>query len=85
MFLIKLFNKFLKILNHENAIIDTTTQIRYQIFDVVKVTNTLQDSNNSIKSIARGVMVSSLSKVDTNKIEKEKNFLSQEVKVILKN
>jgi hypothetical protein len=68
-------------LNHENAIIDTTTQIRYQIIDVIKVTNTLQDLNSSLKSISRGIMVSFLSKKDATKIEREKNFLTQEIKV----
>lgn len=70
----------LQILNHENAIIDTTTQIRYQIIDVIKVTNTLQDLNTSLKSISRGIMVSFLSKKDATKIEREKNFLTQEIK-----
>ncbi len=68
-------------MNHENAIIDTTTQIRYQIIDVIKVTNTLQDLNSSLKSISRGIMVSFLSKKDATKIEREKNFLTQEIKV----
>ncbi len=71
----------LQILNQENAILDTTTQVRYQIIDVVKVTNTLQDLNNSLKSISRGILVSFLSKIDSNKIEREKNFLTQEFRV----
>ena len=45
------------------------------------MTNSLQDLNLSMKSITRGTLVNLLSKKDASKIEIEKGYLTQEIKV----
>ena len=42
------------------------------------MTNTIQDFNNSLKAIARGVLVNLVSKKDAGKIELEINYIKQE-------
>ena len=42
------------------------------------MTNTIQDFNNSLKAIARGVLVNLVSKKDAGKIEIEINYIKQE-------
>lgn len=68
----------LQILNHENAIIDTTTIVRYEIFDPVKLLNTLEDLNMTLKSVARGYLVANVSNKDSNIVEREKNYIIQD-------
>ena len=70
----------LQIINYENAIIDISTRIRYVINDVLKMTNSVQDLSVSIKSITRGTLVNLLSKKDASKIEREKNYFTQDIK-----
>lgn len=55
--------------------------IRYRIDDVVKINNTLQDSNSLLRSISRGILINIASKKDINKIENEKNNFIDEFKV----
>jgi hypothetical protein len=43
----------------------------------------LQDLNNTLKSVARGFLVSMISKKDTHRIEIEKDYILQEFKVNL--
>ncbi len=57
---------------------EISAQIRYRITDVIKVTNSLQDINLSLKSIARSHLVNQFSKVDLGKIEIEKNYIKQQ-------
>ncbi len=51
------------------------------ITDIVKMTNSLQDLNISLKSITRSTMTNLLSKKDASKVEMEKVYLAQELKV----
>jgi hypothetical protein len=71
-------------LNHENGIVDTSTQIRYKINDAIKIANSVQDLNHLLKSVARSVLVSLISKKDLSKIEIEKSYIIQDVKVLKK-
>lgn len=68
-------------MNHENGIVDTSTQIRYKINDAIKIANSVQDLNHLLKSVARSVLVSLISKKDLSKIEIEKSYIVQDVKV----
>jgi erythrocyte band 7 integral membrane protein len=70
----------LQILNYENSIVDTSTQIRYIINDVIKMTNSVQDLPSSLKSIARSNLINTISKKDTSKLENELYYLKQEFK-----
>lgn len=70
----------LQILSYETAIIDLSTVIRYQINDVIKVTNSLQDSNALLRSLARGILITLVSKKDLSKIEIEKSYLIEDFK-----
>lgn len=45
------------------------------------MTNSVQDLNSSLKSIARGILFTMISKKDTNKVENEKSYLTQELQV----
>lgn len=65
----------------DTAILDLSTVIRYRIDDVVKITNTLQDSNSLLRSISRGILINIASKQDINKIENEKIHFIDEFKV----
>ncbi len=71
-------------MNHENGIVDTSTQIRYKINDAIKIANSVQDLNHLLKSVARSVLVSLISKKDLSKIEIEKSYIIQDVKVLKK-
>ena len=51
--------------------------------DPIKLINTLQDLNGTLKSVARGYLVRIISKKDANKIEDEKNYIIQEFKVLV--
>lgn len=68
-------------MNYENAIVQTSTQVRYKIVDVIKMTNSLQDLSASLKSVARGMLVNIISKKDPGKIEVEKSYIIQDMKV----
>lgn len=68
----------LQILTWENAIVDTTTVVRYEVLDAIKLLNTLEDLNSTLKSVARGYLVSNISEKDTIKIEREKNYIMQD-------
>ena len=57
---------------------DVSIQIRYRINDVIKMTNTIQDFNTSLKAMARGILVNFISKKDAGKIEIEINYIKQE-------
>lgn len=70
----------LQILNYENSIVDTSTQIRYKINDVIKMTNSVQDLTSSLKSIARSNLINTMSKKDTSKLENELYYLKQDFK-----
>ena len=70
----------LQVLNCENAILETTVQVRYQINDPIKVANSVQDLVFSLKSMTRIGLVSLLSKKDASKIENERNYIEQELK-----
>lgn len=69
----------LQILNQENDIIDTTTVMRYEIVDAIKLLNSLEDLNGALKSVARGILVGLISKKDSTLIEKEKNYILQDI------
>lgn len=56
-----------------------STQVRYRIDDVIKLTNSLQDVNHSLKSVVRSVLVSLVSKMNISKIEIEKSYIKQDV------
>ena len=79
----KIYFIFFKILNFDNAIIDLSTQVRFQVMDPIKLSNTLQDLNGTLKSVARGYLVGIISKKDANKIEIEKSYIIQDFKVFL--
>ncbi|CAF0721745.1 unnamed protein product [Brachionus calyciflorus] len=70
----------LQILSHETAIIELSTVIRYQINDVIKVTNSLQDSNALLRSLSRGILISIVTKKALSKLENEKNYIAEEFK-----
>ena len=69
----------LQVLNVENAIVDVSTQIRYIITDVIKASTNVQDIGGTIKSLARGILVSIISKRDANKIETENHHIKYEI------
>ncbi len=71
-------------MNEENTIIDTTTIVRYEVFDPIKLLNNLEDQNNTLKSVARGYLVNIISKKDSGKVEKEKSYIIQEFTVSFK-
>jgi erythrocyte band 7 integral membrane protein len=73
----------LQILNYENSIIDISTNVRYRINDVVKMTNSVQDLTITLKSLSRGILVNLLSKLSASKIEKEINYIKQDFTVSL--
>ena len=73
----------LQILNYENSIVETTLQVRYQINDAIKMTNSVKDVTFSLKSLARSILVSMLSKKDATKIEKDLPFIKHELKNLL--
>lgn len=56
-----------------------STQIRYRIDDVIKLTNSVQDVTHSLKSVARFALVSLVSKMNISKFEVEKSYLKQDV------
>ncbi|RNA13421.1 stomatin 1 isoform X2 [Brachionus plicatilis] len=70
----------LQIITFETSIIDLSTVIRYKIDDIIKMTNSLQDSNTLLRSISRGILISIASKKDTNKIESDKMNFTLEFK-----
>jgi hypothetical protein len=47
------------------------------------MTNSVQDLNGSLKSIARSILINSISKKDTSKFENEIYYLKQDFKVFL--
>jgi hypothetical protein len=69
----------LQILTEENAIVDTTTIMRYEIVDAIKLLNSLEDLNGTLKSVARGILVATISKKDSCVLEKEKSYILQDV------
>ena len=46
------------------------------------MTNSVQDLNSSLKSIARSLLINSISKKDTSKLENEIYYLKQDFKVL---
>lgn len=68
----------LQILTYENCIVDTTTIVRYEVFDAIKLLNSLENLNDTLKSIARGYLVGIISKKDSNKVEVDKTYILQE-------
>ena len=71
----------IKILTYENCIVDTTTIVRYEVFDAIKLLNSLENLNDTLKSIARGYLVGIISKKDSNKVEVDKTYILQEFMV----
>jgi len=69
----------LQILTEENAIVDTTSIIRYEIVDAIKLLNSLEDLTGTLKSVARGILVATISKKDSCMLEKEKSYILQDV------
>lgn len=69
----------LQVLTEENAIVDTTTIMRYEIIDAIKLLNSLEDLNGTLKSVARGILVATVSKKDSCMVEKEKSYIVQDI------
>lgn len=55
--------------------------MRYEIVDAIKLLNSLEDLNGALKSVARGILVGLISKKDSTLIEKEKNYILQDITV----
>ena len=68
-------------MTYENCIVDTTTIVRYEVFDAIKLLNSLENLNDTLKSIARGYLVGIISKKDSNKVEVDKTYILQEFMV----
>ena len=71
----------MKIFTSDNGIVELTIQVNYFINDVIKVENTLQNLNHSIKSLTRSLLIEYVSKKSANKIEMELYYIKAEVKV----
>lgn len=68
----------LQILTHENSIVDLTSIIRYEVFDAIKLMNTLEDLNGTLKSVARGLLINIISKKDAGQVERDKSYIIQD-------
>lgn len=73
----------MKIINYENCIIETSTQIRYLINDVIKMQNNVADLNTSLRPLARSLLMQYVSKKTTSKIEQELYYIKNEIKELM--
>ena len=55
--------------------------MRYEIIDAIKLLNSLEDLNGTLKSVARSILVAAVSKKEACIVEKEKSYILQDVMV----